>query len=444
MSYARKISLKTFAYRILVARLAMMTVAIALLLAVAVYMMEQTRLEQAFVAETRKDLLQLVARTQMIQSERKGNFASAFHQALEESAAVRQKDELGDVVYIRFYLPGIPGAEEYTDSSLGYHEAVRNHMRALPRPEPGAKQQVSETMKIDGHLLLHAVLPITNIKQDVSLYTQVVYAPSEPVIKSMNKSVLRAALGVIAVVFMTTILLYPVIVRLVNRLTAFSQNLITANLETLSLLGCVIAKRDSSTDEHNYRVTLYAVRIAEKLGMDAGEMRSLVKGAFLHDIGKIAIQDNILRKKDQLTAEEFEIMKTHVNHGLDVVTRSTWLRDAEAVVGGHHEKYDGKGYPQGTSGKDIPLLARIFAVADVFDALTSVRPYKEPMGCEAALEILHHRRNTHFDPEILDVFMGQAKSLYQRYANRLSDELRSELLDVAGQYFHDGADGLTY
>ena len=109
-------------------------------------------------------------------------------------------------------------------------------------------------------------------------------------------------------------------------------------------------------------------------------MRALLKGAFLHDVGKLGIRDAILLKPGKLDAAEFGEMKRHVAHGLDIIERSSWLRDATAVVGHHHEKWDGSGYGTGSAARQIPLPARIFAVADVFDALTSRRPYKEPLS----------------------------------------------------------------
>ena len=117
-------------------------------------------------------------------------------------------------------------------------------------------------------------------------------------------------------------------------------------------------------------------------------IRILIKGAFLHDVGKIGIRDNILLKPGRLDEEEFEEMKRHVNHGLDIISKSAWLNEASAVVGSHHEKYEGNGYPAGLKGEAIPVLARIFAIADVFDALTSHRPYKKPLSYEETIDIL--------------------------------------------------------
>lgn len=165
------------------------------------------------------------------------------------------------------------------------------------------------------------------------------------------------------------------------------------------------------------------------------EMRSLIKGAFLHDVGKIGVRDSVLLKPGSLTPEEFEETKQHVQHGLDIVKRSQWLADAAPLVGSHHEKYDGSGYPAGRKGEEIPKVARIFAIADVFDALTSKRPYKETMGYLKAMEIISRNRGSHFDPEILDIFERIAPDLYKTYAEMGDETLRSKMKQLGAGYF---------
>ena len=137
-------------------------------------------------------------------------------------------------------------------------------------------------------------------------------------------------------------------------------------------------------------------------------------------------------------------MQNHINHGLDIVHRSRWLADAEDVVGSHHEKYDGSGYPKHLSGEEIPMLARIFTIADVFDALTSRRPYKEPLSFEATMRILNTGRGQHFDPSLVDDFSTIARELYERYSGRDDDELRAEVRAIVKRYFIGGLDTLRY
>ena len=266
-------------------------------------------------------------------------------------------------------------------------------------------------------------------------YGDTFFALTPEGLKEERLRVARAAASAVAVVLLTTLLLYPVIRRLLGQVSSLAVNLLDANIETLNVLGSAIAKRDSDTDVHNYRVTIYSVRLAENVGIGDDAMRVLIKGAFLHDVGKIGISDAILLKKGRLTESEFEEMKKHVTHGLDIVNRSHWLKDAAVVVGNHQEKYDGSGYMRKIAGTDIPMLARIFAIADVFDALTSRRPYKEPFGFDQTIEILRQERGTHFEPELIDVFCRIAKPLYEEYANRDDEKPRKDLEKIVAHYF---------
>ena len=185
------------------------------------------------------------------------------------------------------------------------------------------------------------------------------------------------------------------------------------------------------------------MKIAEAIGMDADNIRTLIKGAFLHDVGKIGIRDNVLLKPGRLTDDEYEVMKRHVNHGIDIVKRSEWLIDARSVVGSHHEKYDGSGYDRGLKGEEIPVNARIFALADVFDALTSRRPYKEPYSFDESMQVLEAGRGTHFDPSLLDAFSHIARQLYEEYAQSDVEKPRGDLETIVERYFHRGAGELV-
>ena len=129
-----------------------------------------------------------------------------------------------------------------------------------------------------------------------------------------------------------------------------------------------------------------------------------MKGAFLHDIGKIGIPDKILLKNDRLNDDEWKQMKLHPILGKELIADMPWFNDALDVVVHHHEKFDGTGYPDNLKGNDIPLNARIFAIIDVFDALISIRPYKNPFSYDEAIKIMKNSSGTHFDPTLLDIF----------------------------------------
>lgn len=278
-------------------------------------------------------------------------------------------------------------------------------------------------------------IPLRTAEGDALGSLRAVFAPSDVYLSELRDRLWRAVIVAVAIVFMTTAILYPIVVRLMRKVAALSAELLDANLEMLAVIGSAIAKRDADTDAHNYRVTIYSVRLAEAAGVDTKSMQALIKGAFLHDVGKIGVPDQILLKPGKLDATEFAEMQKHVAHGLDIIGRAAWLADAEAVVGYHHEKYAGDGYSSRLEAENIPLIARIFAIADVFDALTSRRPYKEPLAFETTMNTLEQSRGMHFDPRLLDLFSGIARPLYAAFANRDDEHVRKVLRDIVVRYF---------
>jgi len=176
-------------------------------------------------------------------------------------------------------------------------------------------------------------------------------------------------------------------------------------LDTFKSIIASVQARDNYTEEHCFRVTKMSVKIAEAVGCTEREIESLKIAGMLHDVGKIAIPDNVLLKPDRLTLEEFNIIKTHPEIG-ERILRPVLLFDEERhIILHHHERWDGKGYPEGLAGPDIPLLSRIIAVADSFDAMTNNRPYRQAMSADAAVSELKKNRNTQFDGQIVDVFL---------------------------------------
>jgi HD-GYP domain-containing protein (c-di-GMP phosphodiesterase class II) len=302
----------------------------------------------------------------------------------------------------------------------------------VPRSPGDAYHKIVE---LNDHYYVVLSVPLVNSSNRVAAYVEAIFRVSERELAKVDSRLWRATGAAVAIVALTALLLYPTILQLLRRVTDTSRRLLDANLEAIELLGSAVAKRDSDTDLHNYRVSVYAVRLAETLGLQAEQIRSLVKGAFLHDVGKLGIRDSILLKPGRLDENEFDEMKTHVTHGIDIVERSEWLRDAGQVVGHHHQRYDGSGYYGGLRGEQIPLNARIFAVADVFDALTSRRPYKEPMAFEKAMAVLHDGSGSHFDPAILAAFNTIARALYDEYASGGSDRARRDLEKIMDRYF---------
>lgn len=178
--------------------------------------------------------------------------------------------------------------------------------------------------------------------------------------------------------------------------------------------------RDPETGAHILRMAHYSRLIAAQLGLPLADQELILKAAPMHDIGKIGIADSILLKPGVLTSDEFEIMKTHARIGFDLLkeSESSIFQAAASIALSHHEKYDGSGYPAGLSGEAIPLFGRIVAVADVFDALTSERPYKKAWPVERAKAYLLAGAGGHFDPRCVEVFLqgwGDVQSIYAQF-----------------------------
>lgn len=174
--------------------------------------------------------------------------------------------------------------------------------------------------------------------------------------------------------------------------------------ETLGALCAALDLRDQVTQGHSQRVTAYTLLIAEALDVPIDQREKLRHGALLHDIGKIGVPDAILKKMGPLAPEEWVLMKKHPEMGAAIVDKIEFLRDAHDIVLSHHERYDGSGYPFGLHGEWIPLGARIFAIADVFDAVTTFRPYRMPMSQQEAVNLIRRGADREFDPLCVRAF----------------------------------------
>lgn len=192
--------------------------------------------------------------------------------------------------------------------------------------------------------------------------------------------------------------------------------------ETIACISRIAEYRDPETGLHTQRMAHYSRLVAQHLGLPAEAQQLLFDAAPLHDVGKVGISDSILLKPGKLDPAEFEIMKTHSRIGYQalVVGRSRLMQMAAIIALSHHEKFDGSGYPGGLAGDMIPLAGRIVAVADVFDALTSARPYKAAWPVERALQLLRDGAGSHFDPVCVDGFLAQLEAVLVTKA-RLDD-----------------------
>ncbi len=188
---------------------------------------------------------------------------------------------------------------------------------------------------------------------------------------------------------------------------------------TLEALGDALDLKDSETEGHSKRVTAYTIVLARAMEINPATIKVIARGAFLHDIGKMAIPDHILRKPGKLSEKELAVMRDHCTRGYHMLRKIPFLSEAAEIVFTHHERHDGSGYPAGLIGSGIPIGARIFAVADALDAITSDRPYRKARGFDEAREEVLRYSGIQFDPGVVEVFL--------KFPNDLWHELRAEI-----------------
>jgi HD-GYP domain-containing protein (c-di-GMP phosphodiesterase class II) len=231
-------------------------------------------------------------------------------------------------------------------------------------------------------------------------------------------AILQTAKG-LGFVLVSAAVLFVLTRRYLDQAERTTEMLEEAYEQTLSGWAAALDIRDHSTGEHTARVTELTVALAGRFGIDGGDLADIRRGATLHDIGKMAVPDAVLGKVGPLTEADWALIRQHPDMARRMLSGIAFLEPAIDIPWCHHEKWDGTGYPRGLAGTDIPFAARMFAVVDVYDALTSERPYREPMTPMAALARIESLSGSHFDREVVDEFV---ELMVQRQAEGLAVE----------------------
>ncbi len=209
--------------------------------------------------------------------------------------------------------------------------------------------------------------------------------------------------------------------ELENEVKIRTKQIKDASLETIYRLSRASEYRDEDTGEHIQRMSYYAAAVYRKMGMEEKDVEGILYASPMHDVGKIGIPDEILLKPGKLDSTEWEVMKKHTIIGGKILegSQTEFVKLAEAIALTHHEKWDGSGYPNGLKNTEIPLSGRVTAIADVFDAVSSKRPYrKEPFSLEKSLEVINKGKGNHFDPDIVNTFLSiknEIESIKEKY-----------------------------
>lgn len=284
-------------------------------------------------------------------------------------AIAKAKSILPDVILLDVMMPGMTGFEVC--------EKIRNDPQVAEIP----------------------IIILTALDDRDSLLTGLKAGADDFISKPFDRFELRARL-----IGITRLNRYQKLLEEREKLQKAHKRLLEAYEATIEGWSHAMDLRDRETEGHSRRVAEISIKLAQAMGMSEEEIVHLRRGALLHDMGKIGIPDSILHKPEELTEEEWAVMRKHPQLAFDMLNPIEYLHEALEIPYSHHERWDGTGYPRGLKGEEIPLSARIFAVADVWDALTSDRPYRSAWSKEAALNYIREHSGKHFDPQVVDLF----------------------------------------
>lgn len=383
-------------------------------------------------------LEQYVYQLALTEAETLSKESSSSMEELTKATAQHLKQLADQLVYKNFLIVELYNKDKQLQLETfrqGY-KAMEQSLNQFRHRFPTADGFTHEIHFIGDQLLLVILIPIQKSSDNAVMgYLEGVYILDRETYATIKQSIVRSLIFVTLGITFTLLVMYPVVIKLNTSVVELAGELLRGNLQLMNVLGKAIAERDSETNSHNFRVMFYALRLGEAIGLGRDQLRDLIAGSFLHDVGKIGIRDPILLKPGKLTPEEFEIMKNHVTLGVQILNQSTWLNGAKDVIEFHHEHYDGSGYLRGLQGDAIPLNARIFAIADVFDALTSRRPYKSAWPEEQVLHNIQEQSGTHFDPTLVAQFVSLGDTLYQQVQGLDAHQLEAFLHPIIAPYF---------
>jgi len=260
--------------------------------------------------------------------------------------------------------------------------------------------EVCEQIRNDPQVAEIPIIILTALDDRDSLLTGLKAGADDFISKPFDRFELRARL-----IGITRLNRYQKLLEEREKLQKAHKRLLDAYEATIEGWSHAMDLRDRETEGHSRRVAELTIRLAQAMEMSEEEIVHIRRGALLHDMGKIGIPDSILHKPDKLTDIEWEVMQKHPQFAFKMLGSIEYLRESLDIPYFHHEKWDGSGYPQGLKGEQIPIAARIFAVADVWDALTSDRPYRSAWSGEEALAYIRDQSGKHFDPQVVEVFL---------------------------------------
>jgi HD-GYP domain-containing protein (c-di-GMP phosphodiesterase class II) len=398
------------------------SLAVACLAGVAAWLIARDKAEDSFVAVTVEEIRRLMRHDAF----RLEGLQAPLYAQVAAQTLVAAKFDIADI----YTADGTLLAEQMTPEGTALDKEL------APRARPAYRQAYFESQKLAGERwLLRVFVPLYTADQRVSGYVEGARLVPEWQRALIDSDARKVALMAAATALICGAALYLLFSRLFADSQHRTRELLESHLSMMQALGRAIARRDSDSGTHNYRVAWIAATLAEAVGLHGSRMQELIAGSFLHDVGKIGIPDDILLKPAKLSDEEMRVMQTHVGMGEEIVAGAGWLDGGRTVVAGHHEKWDGTGYPRGLAGDDIPLVARIFAIADVFDALCSQRPHKQPMPLNEVMQILNEGSGKHFDPHLLKVFSASAGAIYQALVNTSEAEVKTKLEVMVRKHF---------